>query len=70
MRRMEWLFVFLFIASGLYCLGVVAGLVTYRLPLPDWFQAIGSYLGPYKWVIIVLGIVVSLWSLLGNRHKE
>jgi hypothetical protein len=70
MRRMEWLFVFFFIASGLYCLAVVAGLVTFRLPLPDWFQTIGSYLSPYKWVFIVLGIALSLWTIWGNRNKR
>jgi hypothetical protein len=70
LRNMEWLFVFFFIASGLYCLAVVAGLVTFQLPLPGWFQAIGFYLSPYKWVFIVVGILVSLGLVLDNRKRK
>jgi hypothetical protein len=68
LRRVEWLFIFLFIFSGLYCLAIVAGVNTFQLPLPHWFQVIGSYISPYKWVLIIIGILVSLWSIWINRN--
>jgi hypothetical protein len=62
------LFIFLFIFSGLYCLSIVAGLITLELPLPHWFKVIGSYIRPYKWVLIIIGILISLWSIWINRN--
>lgn len=70
LRKIEWLFVVLFIASGLYCLAIVAGLITFQLPLPDWFQEVGSYLSPFKWWLIILGILISVASIWMNRNKK
>lgn len=70
MRRTEWLFVFFFIASGLLCLAIVAGLITFQLPLPDWLQTLGSYLRPYRWLVIIIGILVSAWLVLDQRKKD
>lgn len=67
MRKIEWLFVLLFIVSGLYCLGIVAGLISFQLPLPYWFQVTGSFLSPYKWVLIFIGLFISSLSFWTNR---
>jgi hypothetical protein len=70
LRNTEWLFVFFFIASGLYCLAYVAGVVTFQLPLPEWLQSIGSYLSPYKWVFIMIGILVSVGMIWDKRRRK
>jgi hypothetical protein len=68
-RTTEWIFVFLFIASGLYCLAIVAGFITFQLPLPDWLQTFGSYIRPYQWLLIVVGILLSVWFVLDQKKK-
>jgi hypothetical protein len=69
LRRIEWVFVFLFIASGLYCLAIPAGMPTFSVPLPDWFYRFQPYFRPFVWGLIVIGVTVSLWSIWGNKRK-
>jgi uncharacterized protein YybS (DUF2232 family) len=70
LRRIEWLFVFLFIASGLYCLAIPAGIPMFQLPLPEWVQSIRPYLRPFVWILIVVGILTSLWSIWITRKRR
>jgi hypothetical protein len=51
-------------------LAIVAGVITFQLPLPHWFQVIGSYISPYKWILIVIGILASLWSIWINSNSR
>jgi hypothetical protein len=71
LRRMEWLFVSVFISGGLYCFAIVAGFIApFYIPLPHVVQVIQPYLRQFEWVIIIVGILISVWLILNRRGSR
>jgi putative Mn2+ efflux pump MntP len=70
LRKVEWVFVILFIASGLYCLAIPAGFPMFSLPLPNWFSHFQPYLRPIVWVLIGIGIFMIVSSIVKRRKEE
>jgi hypothetical protein len=70
LRKIEWVFVFLFIASGLYCLAIPAGFSVFSFPLPNWFLQIQPYARPLVWLLIGIGIFISVFSIVKRRKEE
>jgi hypothetical protein len=72
LRRIEWFFVLLFITGGLYCLAIVAGLISpFPIPLPGVILEIQPYLRRFEWVMIVVGLLISAWLIwCGRKYKK
>lgn len=68
---MEWFFVLLFITGGLYCLAIVAGLISpIPIPLPGVILEIRPYLRWFEWLIIVTSLLIGSWWIWSARKRK
>ena len=70
MRKIEWIFVILFIFSGLYCLSIPMGMPMVSIPLPKWMSGIVPYAHPIALVLAVIGTGLSLWGIFGKTKDK